>query len=174
GARRGLFGCLGDENRRARVVGDASGLEELDLGVHAVALADAVQPGPGVERIGRGLGLPQVDAAGPAVLGVDELLADQPRDVAEARGDGAEMSRAGGQADMRRQLVLDDRGNHGAAPLGRRLLPDGWLIVASRGPEGTDGLGELPGLPPAAAQFTQDAPGFELGVRALAGAAQRR
>src|SRR5215510_3013703 len=38
----------------------------------------------------------------------------------------------------------------------------------------TDGLGELSGLPPAAAQFTQDAPGFELAVRALAGAAQRR
>jgi len=36
-----------------------------------------------------------------------------------------------------------------------------------------DGLGELPGLPRAAAEFTQDAPGFELGVGAFAGAAQR-
>src|SRR5262249_39927426 len=36
----------------------------------------------------------------------------------------------------------------------------------------TDGLGELPGLPWAAAEFTQDAPGFELGIGALAGAAQ--
>ncbi len=34
-----------------------------------------------------------------------------------------------------------------------------------------DGLGELPGLPRAAAEFTQDAPGFELGVGAFARAA---
>ncbi len=35
-----------------------------------------------------------------------------------------------------------------------------------------DGFGEPPGLPPAAAEFAQDAPGFELGVGAFAGAAQ--
>src|SRR6516165_8220165 len=34
-----------------------------------------------------------------------------------------------------------------------------------------DGLCELPGLPGAAAEFAQDAPGFELGVGAFAGAA---
>jgi hypothetical protein len=32
-----------------------------------------------------------------------------------------------------------------------------------------DGLGELAGAPGAAAEFAQDAPGLELGVRALAG-----
>jgi hypothetical protein len=32
-----------------------------------------------------------------------------------------------------------------------------------------DGLGQLAGLPRAAAEFAQDAPGFELGVGALAG-----
>jgi hypothetical protein len=32
-----------------------------------------------------------------------------------------------------------------------------------------DGLGELPGAPGAAAEFAQDAPGFELGVGAFAG-----
>jgi hypothetical protein len=32
-----------------------------------------------------------------------------------------------------------------------------------------DGLGQLPGLPRAAAQLAQDAPGLELGVGALAG-----
>jgi hypothetical protein len=47
-------------------------------------------------------------AAAPAVLGVDELLADQLGYVPEARRDAAEMRRAGGQVDVRRQLVLDD------------------------------------------------------------------
>ena len=32
-----------------------------------------------------------------------------------------------------------------------------------------DGLGQLPGLPGAAAEFTQDAPGLELGVGAFPG-----
>jgi hypothetical protein len=34
-----------------------------------------------------------------------------------------------------------------------------------------DGLGRLCGLPRAAAEFAQDAPGFQLGAGALAGAA---
>jgi len=34
-----------------------------------------------------------------------------------------------------------------------------------------DGFGELPGLPGAAAEFAQDAPGFERGVGAFTGAA---
>jgi hypothetical protein len=36
-----------------------------------------------------------------------------------------------------------------------------------------DGLGELPGVPGAAAELAQDVPGFELGVGALAGGSQR-
>jgi hypothetical protein len=39
------------------------------------------------------------------------------------------------------------------------------------GLENVDGLGQLPGPPRAAAEFAQDAPGFELGVGALAGSA---
>jgi len=39
------------------------------------------------------------------------------------------------------------------------------------GLEDVYGLGQLPGLPRAAAEFAQDAPGFELGVGAFAGAA---
>ena len=39
------------------------------------------------------------------------------------------------------------------------------------GLEDVDGLGELPGLPRAAAEFAQDAPGLELRVRAFAGSA---
>ena len=37
-----------------------------------------------------------------------------------------------------------------------------------------DGLGELPGAPGAAAEFAQDPPGLELGVRPLAGSAEPR
>src|SRR5690242_7823124 len=55
----------GEHDRSGRIVGDTCRLEELDLRVHAVALADAVEPGPGVERLGCGPCLPQVDAAGP-------------------------------------------------------------------------------------------------------------
>jgi len=35
-----------------------------------------------------------------------------------------------------------------------------------------DGFGQLPGAPGAAAQLAQDAPGFELGIGALAGSAE--
>jgi hypothetical protein len=35
--------------------------------------------------------------------------------------------------------------------------------------QGADGFGELAGAPGAAAEFAQDAPGFQLGVGAFAG-----
>jgi hypothetical protein len=38
--------------------------------------------------------------------------------------------------------------------------------------KGVDGLGELACTPGAAAELAEDAPGLELGVRALAGAAE--
>jgi hypothetical protein len=37
-----------------------------------------------------------------------------------------------------------------------------------------DGLGELPGFPGAAAEFLEDLPGLELGIRALARCAEFR
>src|SRR3977135_3038851 len=95
-----------------RIVGDAGGVEILDLRVHAVALADAGEPRPGVERLGVGAAPPQIAATGPAILGIDELLAYQARHRAEPRRDIAEMLGAGLQIDRRRQLVLHDRGNH--------------------------------------------------------------
>jgi len=39
------------------------------------------------------------------------------------------------------------------------------------GLQDVDRLGQLPGLPGAAAEFAQDAPGLELGIGSLAGAA---
>src|SRR5258706_16131410 len=84
GAGKSVRG-VGQQHRRRGVVGNAGGGEILDLRVHAVARADAVAPRSGIERLGIGAGLPEVDATGPAVLGIDELLADQAGHAAEAR-----------------------------------------------------------------------------------------
>src|SRR5579862_8366143 len=110
-----LLGGVGQQDRLGRVIGDAGGLEILDLRVHAVALADAVKPRAAVEGVGGGARLPQVDPARPAVLGVDELLADQAGHGAEPWRDLAEMSGAVLQADVGRQTVLHDRGDHPVA-----------------------------------------------------------
>src|SRR6266568_7523955 len=47
-----------------------------------------------------------------------------------------------------------------------------WLCLA--GLQYVNGLGELSGAPGAAAEFPEDVPGLELGVRALAGCAEFR
>src|ERR1700736_3351137 len=107
----------GEQHRLGRVVGRASGVEMLDLRVHAVALADAGEPRPRIERLGVGARLPQIDAAGPAVLGINELLADEPRYRPKARRDLAEMLGAGLEVDTRGQAILDDCGNHRAHSL---------------------------------------------------------
>src|SRR5215472_13017552 len=86
---------VGEQHRLGRVVGHASGVEVLDLRIHAVALADAREPRPRIERLGVGARLPQIDAAGPAVLGINELLADESRHRPKARRDLAEMLGAG-------------------------------------------------------------------------------
>ena len=58
---------IGEQHRLGRVVGNTSGVEILDLRIHAVALADAGEPRPRIERLGVGARLPQIDAAGPAL-----------------------------------------------------------------------------------------------------------
>src|SRR6266851_3515405 len=100
----GLFRRVRQQYRFDRIVGNAGGLEILDLRLHAVAVANAVEPGSGVERVGVGAALPQIDAAGPAALGIDELLADEAWDAAEAGRNGAEMRGAGVEVDAWRQL----------------------------------------------------------------------
>src|SRR5437868_1707024 len=69
-----LFRRVRQQYRLGGIVGDAGGLEILDLRLHTVALADAVEPRAGIKSLGIGAAVPQIDAAGPAVLGVDELL----------------------------------------------------------------------------------------------------
>src|SRR6516165_7189305 len=107
---------VGEQHRLGRVVGHASGVEILDLRIHAIALADAGEPRPRIERLGVGARLPQIDAAGPAVLGVNELLADEPLHRPKTRRDLAEMLGAGLEVDIRWQAILDDCGNHGHTP----------------------------------------------------------
>jgi len=85
----------------------------FNLRVHAIALTDAVEPRPRIERLRVGAGLPQIDAAGSAVLGINELLADEPWQGPKARRNFAEMFGARREADIRRQAILDDCGNHG-------------------------------------------------------------
>src|ERR1700745_2239772 len=46
------------------------------------------------------------------------------------------------------------------------------FILRFRGLQDVDGFDELPGAPGAAAELTQDVPGLELGVGALAGGVQ--
>src|SRR5262249_25502454 len=76
--------------------------------------AYASQPRPRIECLGVGPCLPQIDAAGPAVFGINKLLADEPRHRPKAWRDLAEMLGAGLEVDARRQPILDDCGNHGA------------------------------------------------------------
>src|SRR6202171_890192 len=115
-ARNRSLGLLrvGEQHRLGRIVGHASGVEILDLRIHAVALANASEPRPRIERLGVGARRPQIDAPGPAVLGINELLANEPRHGPKDRRDLAEMLGAGLEVDTRRKAILDDCGNHGA------------------------------------------------------------
>src|SRR5712691_4702285 len=126
-----LFRRVRQQYRLDRVVSNAGGVKIFDLRVHAVAVANAVEPGSGIERVGVGAALPQIDAAGPAVLGIDELLADEARDVAEAGRDVAEMRGAGVEIDARRQLVLHDRGDH-RCPLSNATFVTAWSRSSGR------------------------------------------
>jgi hypothetical protein len=55
--------------------------------------------------------------------------------------------------------------------LGRGGVSEPFSSCDLAGLKDVDGFGQLSGFPGAAAEFAQDAPGLELGVRALAGAA---
>ena len=82
----------------------------------SVALDDAVPPRPGIEGLGGFARLPLVDPAGSPVIAADEVLADQPRHVAEAGRDLMVVVAAGRPVDGRRQRIADDGANHGVLP----------------------------------------------------------
>src|SRR5262245_5876724 len=60
---------------------------EIDVGAHAVALNDSVEPWTGVEGLGVLERVPLVDAAGPPAVAPDEVLADEPSYLAKSRCD---------------------------------------------------------------------------------------
>src|SRR6516162_457237 len=72
-------------------------------------------------------------------------------------------SLAGSARDLLKPLILHRH------PSSRFCLAVSVFILRSRGPEGRGWPWPAAGLPRAAAEFAQDAPGFELGVGALAG-----
>src|ERR1700750_3144355 len=87
-------------NLSARVVGHRENLVEIDLWLHAVALDDALEPRPGVERLGVFDTIPLVHAACPAAFGPNEVLADQPRHLAEVGCDLVKVLAARGVVDL--------------------------------------------------------------------------
>jgi len=102
---------VGEQHRLGQIVSNASRVEVSDLRIHTVALSDAGEPRPRIECLGVGARLPQIDAAGPAVLGVNKLFADKPWHRAKTRRDLAKMLDAGLVVDVWRKAILDDRGD---------------------------------------------------------------
>ena len=107
--RRGLGDCI---DRRFGIYDFAAGIlhdrkcrEIFDLRIHAVARQNAVEPWSLVERLGVGQRVPLIDASGDAVLGPDELLADETLLAGEARRDLVEVRQAFVSADGRRKFV---------------------------------------------------------------------
>src|SRR6516164_2946149 len=87
-------------------------MEIANLGIHAVAFTNAIEPRAGIEPLGVGASAPEIDPTRPAIIGIDELLSDQPRYIAETGCDAAEMRGAGGLVDTRRQPVLNNCRDH--------------------------------------------------------------
>src|ERR1700675_2594379 len=104
----------------ARLVGQRDRFKILDLRIVAVAGADAVAPGAGVEGFGVGLRFPHVNAAGDAAFpSADELLADETRRFEKIRRDLGEMLAAFLEPDRWRQIVENDGGDHGYSRIGK-------------------------------------------------------
>src|ERR1700678_974793 len=76
----------------ARLVGECDGFEILNPGIVAVTGANPVAPRTAVERLGRRLAFPHVDAASDvALFPADELLADDPGGLEKIGRDPGEM-----------------------------------------------------------------------------------
>jgi hypothetical protein len=104
---------------RPGLVGQRDGFKILDLRVVAVAGADAVAPGAGVEGFGVGLCFPHVNAAGDAAfLAADELLAHKTRRFEKIRRDLGEVLAAFLEPDRWRQIVENNGGNHWGSQIG--------------------------------------------------------
>src|SRR6202790_5750326 len=120
--------CLNRPRLAARLVGQRHRLEILDLRIVAVAGADAVAPGAGVEGFSGGLRFPHVNAAGDAAFpSADELLAHKTRRFEKIRRDLGEMLAAFLEPDRWRQIVENDGSDHGYSRIGKN-----WFGFPSR------------------------------------------
>src|ERR1700676_1922669 len=112
----------------ARLVGQRHRLEILDLRIVAVAGADAVAPGAGVEGFSVGLRFPHVNAAGDRHFpSADELLAHKTRRFEKIRRDLGEMLAAFLEPNRWRQVVENDGSDHGYSRIGKN-----WAGLPSR------------------------------------------
>src|SRR5258705_11848482 len=104
----GGSGLLEQLNPSARVVGHRKDLVEIDLWLHAVALEDALEPRPGVERLGVLDAIPLVHAAHPAAFAPNKLLAEYPLHLVEVGCDLLKVLSARGLVATLRQIVVND------------------------------------------------------------------
>src|SRR5258705_2871302 len=103
-ARSGLAG---------RLVGKRDGLKILDLRVVAVACANPVPPGAGIEGFGVGLGFPHIDAtADAAFLPADKLLPEEAFGLQEIGSDFRKMFAAFLKTNRWRQVIENNGGDH--------------------------------------------------------------
>src|SRR5262249_53969235 len=94
------FGFFNDAHLARGVIGDAKHGKVFDLGLHAVALEDALAPGPVVERLGVFEALPLINTAGDTALAAYEMLADETLHRAETGSDPLVVVAAGGTVDV--------------------------------------------------------------------------
>src|ERR1700677_1587548 len=102
----------------ARLVGECDGFEILYPGIVAVTGANPVAPRTAVERLGRSLAFPHIDAAGDvALFPADELLADEAWGLEEIGRDPGEVFAALLEPDRFRQIVENNGSYHGRSSL---------------------------------------------------------
>src|SRR2546428_4633846 len=99
--------------------------------MNPVAPDDPCEPRTAVDRLRVIEGRPLKDAPGPAALAPDEVFANQAPRLLEIGCDLVKVLSAGCVVDVRRQLVADGRGDHGALLASSRRSP-GRLRSPSR------------------------------------------
>src|SRR5215212_2560607 len=98
------------------VVDDHRRVEERDLGLGAVAIGDHAPPFGGVDLLGVGAALPEIDAAACA-LAVKVILAHEAGQVLVLRRRALEQLGRGGKRDIGGKLEANDRSDHWAGSL---------------------------------------------------------
>src|ERR1700677_4920875 len=117
----------------ARLVGECDGFEILYPGIVAVTGANPVAPRTAVERLGRSLAFPHIDAAGDvALFPADELLADEAWGLEEIGRDPGEVFAALLEPDRFRQIVENNGSYHGRSSFFSLYQPGNWTDSSLR------------------------------------------